>query len=182
MKKKYLIGIIVVLVILAIWGVYKMSGPVSVVSPEQQSGYAWGSRFLNFINNIPARPAPTPVLVPKVCDTACQIVLANVMPPTEVKRLVSAKPVKVIPSPSPRCNDPKADFNADGVVDALDIQIEINKAMGLPIPNNISSYSFIPCFDFNGDYYITASDVSSVISCTLGNRQQCSYSDLFYKK
>jgi len=166
-----------------------MSSSVSVVSPEQQSGYAWGSRFLNFINNIPARPArpatttrqvrqvrqvqpnlgstlskPTPT--PCAPNSNCRITLDNYYKaiPAEVKRLVLAPAVKVASPTMPRrCNDPQTDLNGDGKVDALDIQIVINSTLNLISVGN-------GCADFNDDGFITAYDVYSVINYTLGIR------------
>ena len=183
MKKKYLIGIIVILVILAIWGVYKMSGPVSVVSPEQQSGQVsssisstrtgWypGYFLRRALLSRPSRTQPnlrSTLSRPTPCapNSNCRITLDNYYKaiPAEVTKLVSAPVVKVASPTSPQvCNNPKTDLSGDGVVNSIDIQMVINSTLN--IGNRVNS-----CADINGDGFITAYDVYSVINYTLGIR------------
>lgn len=54
-----------------------------------------------------------------------------------------------------------ADINNDGAVNAVDAQLTINAALGLPIPNGLSA-------DINGDGQVNAADVQLAINGALG--------------
>ena len=56
-------------------------------------------------------------------------------------------------------SNPDADVNADGVVDAADVQLVINKALGTDVSRNC---------DINGDGIVTAVDVQLAINAALG--------------
>ncbi len=56
------------------------------------------------------------------------------------------------------------DVNSDGVVDAVDIQIVVNAAVGLDVPYPI---------DITGDDVADSSDVQAVVNAAMGEWECC---------